>query len=612
MARRFFSSSSLALTCGLAALVSAATGCDFLAALANSELSPTATPAEPAAPAPISGGTLFVTADQSRAVAADSEHDKVFVIDLSTQAIAYEIALEDGDEPGRVVGGPAGTALVALRNGGAVVSIDLATGTTHRRDVCPAPRGLAYDETANVVHVACSGGELVTLPASLDGPNVRELRLDRDLRDVIVQGDRLLVSRFRAADILVLDANGKVERRFEPGAYTSPTGRTFEPSVAYRMASAPGGKVVLVHQRSYAGVIPTGPSKTPGTTYYGGPCDSTVVHSAVSTFDVSLDKSVTLYGKGGIGNITLPVDVAVSLDGRIAVAGAGIDSVVEMSLAQTATSDEIDRCSGSAGTVTADPPRPHAISNPVAVTFGADGSLYVQSRDHLLTTIGADGVTTDEVAYPETPRLHTGHSLFHRAVGGTNGPIACASCHPEGGDDGRVWRFETLGEFRTQSMRGGVLDTLPLHWEGDMATFDDLLKEVMVNRMGGAMPDDHGKTALADWVQSVQDLPASAPLDAASAERGNKLFHDPAVGCATCHSGPRLTSGATVEVGTGRPLQVPSLVGVADRLPLMHTGCAETLFDRFDPACGGGDKHGTTSQLSDAEIVDLVAYLETL
>jgi len=43
----------------------------------------------------------------------------------------------------------------------------------------------------------------------------------------------------------------------------------------------------------------------------------------------------------------------------------------------------------------------------------------------------------------------------------------------------------------------------------------------------------------------------------------------------------------------------------------MHDGCAATLRDRFG-ACGGGELHGHTSQLTPAQIDDLVAYLESL
>jgi hypothetical protein len=59
-------------------------------------------------------------------------------------------------------------------------------------------------------------------------------------------------------------------------------------------------------------------------------------------------------------------------------------------------------------------------------------------------------------------------------------------------------------------------------------------------------------------------------------------------------------------------LQVPSLRGVGYRAPFLHNGCAATLRARFDPACGGGDLHGKTSQLTDDQIGDLVSYLESL
>jgi len=39
---------------------------------------------------------------------------------------------------------------------------------------------------------------------------------------------------------------------------------------------------------------------------------------------------------------------------------------------------------------------------------------------------------------------------------------------------------------------------------------------------------------------------------------------------------------------------------------------AKTLADRFNPSCGGGDKHGLTSSLTSGQIADLVAYMETL
>ena len=68
---------------------------------------------------------------------------------------------------------------------------------------------------------------------------------------------------------------------------------------------------------------------------------------------------------------------------------------------------------------------------------------------------------------------------------------------------------------------------------------------------------------------------------------------------------------AYVDVGTGEPLQVPSLRAIAYRAPYMHNGCALTLRDRFSPSCGG-TAHGNTGDLQPGQVDDLVAYLRTL
>src|SRR6185437_12383151 len=99
------------------------------------------------------------------------------------------------------------------RRGGAIADIDIASGTLiARRDVCPAPRGIAYDVASDTLHVACTDGQLVSLPAAGGAPT-RTLHLDTDLRDVVVQNDVLLVSRFRSAELLHVAQDGSITAR---------------------------------------------------------------------------------------------------------------------------------------------------------------------------------------------------------------------------------------------------------------------------------------------------------------------------------------------------------------------------------------------------------------
>ena len=158
---------------------------------------------------PVSGGTLLVTRDGNTAVAADPDRDRVFIADLNSHGVRA-VTLQPGDEPGRLAEDDSGRVHVATRTGGAVVSIDLAAGAVvDRRAVCPAPRGIAHDSATGLLHVACQTGELVSLPAA-GGEAVRVLKLNRDLRDVLVRGTQLLVSRFKTAQMLVVDEAGRV------------------------------------------------------------------------------------------------------------------------------------------------------------------------------------------------------------------------------------------------------------------------------------------------------------------------------------------------------------------------------------------------------------------
>lgn len=595
------------------------------------DLPPVPKTIEAATPPPaISGGTLVVSRDGTRAVASDPDRDRVFAVDLDRLALVAEIPLERGDEPGRVVEDQAGRFHVALRAGGGVATIDLATAQVVRRAaVCAAPRGLAYDSATDTVHVACSGGELVSLAAAT-GAETRRLELEHDLRDIVVDGDALLVSTFRTARVLRVDGTGNVSQQLAPAPANADadfmTGepRVFEPDVAWRMVPAQvpvygqPTVAIMVHQRALAGTIhlkkpeqqaqtePAYGSASPSSV--GPTCVNSIVHGTVSLFHRSGDVGDNVYAgniNGAIGRAVLPVDIAVDEGGDLAaVVGAGTKDVTFLSLSGLSSMPVDDSCSTQGTAVE---------GGPIAVArWQAGHSWIVQTREPAGIVVMSDTVTVAKTLVVEGESVaDTGHEMFHTNDGGMLA-LACASCHAEGRDDGRVWRFDPIGPRRTPTLGGGIMGTLPLHWDGDMSDLGLLMDEVFTRRMGGLKQSPRRVRAFGQW---LDQLPAFRPnpVNVDAVARGRALFESKPVGCADCHSGPALTNNDTVDVGTGKAFQVPPLVGLGARAPFMHDGCAPTLRDRFSQSteCGGSD-HGHTSQLSAAELDDLVAYLESL
>ncbi len=581
----------------------------------------------PTPPPPLTGGTLLVLADGKTALAADPDRDQAYLVDLGKAAVTATIALTAGDEPGRAVQDAAGKLHLVLRRGGAVALIDPTTATiVERKAVCPAPRGIAYEAATDRVHVACAGGELVSLPAA-GGDAVRTVTLDRDLRDVAVVGSTLWVSLFRTAQVIVVDATGAVARRVALPHDFDFAGE-FSPSVAWRMMVLPDGSVAMAHQRGLVGPVQTTVGGYGGV---GGGCGG-IVQSAVSVFDTTTVAASSL----GVGNVVLPADIAFAPTSKsFALLSAGnshtpsLGQVAVLSLSDVVVGGggapdmggggALDLGPGSfdggvgGGGCKQDGSSIRVAGEAIALAFDGTESLWVQTRQPAtLQKISptAGFTVTATVTLSSDSRDDTAWAIFHSNSGAS---IACASCHPEGGEDARVWQFDMLGPRRTQSLRGHVGGTEPFHWGGELPDFDALVGEVYMRRMAGPTLAADQKAALFAWVNAIPTLPQSPPADAAAVARGQALFEDTAhAACSTCHSGPELTNNATVDVGTGGSFQVPRLLGVAWRAPFLHDGCAATLTDRFTSCGGTTDLHGVTSQLTAAQISDLVAYLSTL
>ncbi|MEA2700190.1 MAG: hypothetical protein QOI66_4461 [Myxococcales bacterium] len=255
-----------------------------------------------------------------------------------------------------------------------------------------------------------------------------------------------------------------------------------------------------------------------------------------------------------------------------------------------------------------------------------------------------------------------GAQLFNDAADprlAKDGYLACAHCHLDGDADQRVWDFSDRGEGlrNTISLRGraGTGDG-PLNWsansdevqdvEGDirqacggagLMTDDDLAVGTRSSPLGDAKGGVSADLdALAAYVASLRDQPRSPyrTADGAlgeAATRGKTLFESAALGCQTCHSGPRLTDSQFVtpgqpllhDVGTLGPgsgqrlgssltgLDTPTLHGLWQSAPYLHDGSAATLGTVLRTR-NVGDRHGVTAALSDADLGDLIAYLLSL
>jgi hypothetical protein len=567
---------------------------------------------------PISGGTLLALSDGATAFAADPERDQASFVDIAGAKVIAQVTLQPGDEPGRAVEDAKGFVHVALRRGGAVATLDPTTHTvSSRQAVCSAPRGIAYDAATDLVHVACAGGELVSLPAA-GGAATRTLTLDRDLRDVVVVGASLYVSTFRRAEVLIVGADGTVTGRMQPGSGMVPSlaggmPEQRSPAVAWRMVSYGDvlDTVVMLHETGDDSLV------DPAAGGYGGVkgCGA-IVQAGVTVLTPGAQPTSAA---AGMEMVSLAVDIAMAPDGKtaaIAVPGNaetnGLPTIVTVDTTQMTTGNPCMNASQLA--VGGQNGASGVQGQVVAVSYAKNGTLLAQTREpaavYVLNT-SPSGTTTSSISLATDSRDDTGHTIFHVNAGGG---VACASCHPEGGEDGRVWNFACAGARRTQSIRGGISPTAPFHWDGSEPTFSHLMDDVFSGRMSGPILSDDQKSALQSWVDTIPAMPVTAGLDAAAVARGQTLFTNPTYACATCHAGALLTNNTTVDVGTGAAFQVPSLRGVAWRAPFMHTGCAETLADRFDAAaiCGGGDKHGMTSTLTAAQVGDLVTYLQSL
>ena len=215
-----------------------------------------------------------------------------------------------------------------------------------------------------------------------------------------------------------------------------------------------------------------------------------------------------------------------------------------------------------------------------------------------------------------------GRILFHSATDtriSQNKAIGCATCHPDGRSDNRTWQF-TFGPRNTPQLGGGILDTAPFHWPGDVADIPDLNRMTVLAFMGGSGMDSESMNSIGAFIDTIRPAPSKTAVRSAltpEEERGMALFNSSEVGCASCHAGSHMTDNLSWDIETKAnsndisAFQTPVLHGLTRSGPYLHDGSAATLLDVVLDLVAT-DKMGVGSHLSDDQLLDLTAYLETL
>ena len=208
-----------------------------------------------------------------------------------------------------------------------------------------------------------------------------------------------------------------------------------------------------------------------------------------------------------------------------------------------------------------------------------------------------------------------GLQLFHDAGDPrmtTDAYISCASCHPDGGEDGRVWDFTQRGEGLRNSLAiWSMPPSGPFHWSSNFDELQDFENDIRLHQLGTGYLTD------ADWEQAEDPLGApkagrSVELDALAAymlhlaEQGPPPVQEETpvdamavltdAGCTSCHAGslgtdagwsgdqPIVHDVGTLTDASGQRLdgpltglRTPALVGLAHSSPYLHDGSAETV-----------------------------------
>jgi DNA-binding beta-propeller fold protein YncE len=627
---------------------------------------------------PAASATIAVDGPRRRVFVVNPDHGTVACVDADKLELLWEAP--SGPGPAALAQAPDGAIWVANRGDATLALLDPAAGArlaTIKLPFASAPSGLVFHPDGSSVYVALEAAARVaridaaarTVTAMvLVPPHPRGLAVD-------AEGKRILVAHFLSrgfeGKVTMLDAASLAPlREISLGEDLSPDteiGGRGSPNHLAAVAISPDGSQAWIPAKK--------DNLRRGAARDGLPLDfQNTVRALVMRIDMATGKE----------RVSLRLDFDDS-EGPCAVAFGpwGFPALIAFR--------------GSGKVVAWDPygdarvtTLPDVGEAPMGlVVDSATGRLFVHaflSRD--LAVFDARALVAGSgTAAPLLKRVPTaaaeplpmevlrGKRIFNKSADirmGKDGYLSCASCHADGGSDGRVWDFTDRGEgLRSTVPLPGRARQGPLHWSANFDEVQDFEHDMrgpfgglgfladaefnagtrgrpLGDKKAGLSPE---LDALAAYVASLDKVPPSPWRNpdgsyTEAARRGKAIFFRADVGCARCHAPPDLSDSQPAggparppspdsadaftaegflihDVGTLRPqsgkrlggplagLDTPGLKGLWDSAPYLHDGSAATLEEVLTTA-NPQDRHGRTSGLPESDRNDLIAFLEQL
>lgn len=652
----------------------------FVALVALVACEPVPRPTVALGAGPVSGA-IAVTADDSRLVIAAEDHDELLVVDRESHDVLHRVLVADA--PSHLVLLSSGIAAVTTRYGHTVDLVDIDAGERINRFVVGVePMGLV-EVDAGQLAIVLAGEKAVVLVDVDNGRITERFELDfADPRAIAHVGGTLFVTHMTAGELSMIDLDsGTVDRRRmnvenERGPRLHPNlmrSLTVAPDdsallVAHSQANADTMRAPLIDDNGndaegncgYSGCANRLGANTPSVTTIDPASGTVVVPRRPQEVDsgwlfppsefasenaISQPPSLFAPFESRFGSVALnnPVAVAVADGGRgLLVLNLGTQNVLFLRRDLT----------GEASDVVGVAPVGHGASSLALTRDGTfayvwnqfDGtvseielpSFPERRRGNATEQSNADddgdaefrevpdfeSTTIAVVEDALAPDVSAGRKLFHSATDSrmaANNAISCATCHPDGRSDNRTWQF-TFGPRNTPQLGGGILDTAPFHWPGDVEDVAALDRMTVRAFMGGTGTDARAMANIGAFIDTIRPAPAPSALQPTLDDaqlRGQAIFEDPEVGCTNCHFGNHRTDNRSHDVDTQATsfditrFQTPVLHGVARSAPYLHDGSAGSLLELVLETVAT-DRMGHGSELSNQELLDLASFLETL